>query len=112
MATRRVVTRFDDLDGSGDAHTVRSGLDGQAYEIDSPTPTPTRSASSWPRTYRRAGPHQERPPLRSHRPRPASHHQAQTARTQAATVSKAAPPHAASNLNVIICRVEDVRSCR
>ena len=34
MATRRVGTRVDDLDGSGEAHTVRSGLDGQAYEID------------------------------------------------------------------------------
>ena len=34
MATRRVVTRVDDLDGSPDAHTVRFGLDGDAYEID------------------------------------------------------------------------------
>ena len=34
MATRRVVTRVDDLEGSPDAHTVRFGLDGQAYEID------------------------------------------------------------------------------
>jgi hypothetical protein len=34
VATRRVVTRADDLDGSPDAHTVRFGLDGQAYEID------------------------------------------------------------------------------
>ena len=34
MATRRVVTRADDLDGSLDAHTVRFGLDGREYEID------------------------------------------------------------------------------
>jgi len=34
VATRRVGTRVDDLDGSGDAHTVRSGVDSQAYEID------------------------------------------------------------------------------
>ena len=34
MATRRVVTRVDDLDGSPDAHTVRFGLASQAYEID------------------------------------------------------------------------------
>jgi Lsr2 len=34
VATRRVVTRVDDLDGSPDAHTVRFGLDGAAYEID------------------------------------------------------------------------------
>jgi hypothetical protein len=34
MATRRVLTRVDDLDGSTDTHTVRSGSDGQEYEID------------------------------------------------------------------------------
>jgi hypothetical protein len=34
VATGRLVTRVDDLDGSPDAHTVRFGLDGQAYEID------------------------------------------------------------------------------
>jgi Lsr2 len=34
LATRRVVTRVDDLDGSPDAHPLRFGLDGQAYEID------------------------------------------------------------------------------
>jgi Lsr2 len=34
VATRRVVTRVDDLDGSGDAHPLRFGLDGQEYEID------------------------------------------------------------------------------
>ena len=33
MATRRVVTRVDDLDGGAGEHTVR-GLDGQDYEID------------------------------------------------------------------------------
>jgi hypothetical protein len=33
-ATRRVLTRVDDPDGSPDAHTVRFGLDGQAYEIE------------------------------------------------------------------------------
>ena len=34
MATRRLVTGVDDVDGSGDAHTVRFGLDGEVYEID------------------------------------------------------------------------------
>jgi hypothetical protein len=34
VATRRVVTRVDDLDGSPDAHPVRFGLDGRDYEID------------------------------------------------------------------------------
>ena len=34
MATRRVATRGDDLDGRPGAHTVRFGLDGRAYEID------------------------------------------------------------------------------
>ena len=34
MATRRIVTRVDDLDGSPDAHPVRFGLDGRDYEID------------------------------------------------------------------------------
>jgi Lsr2 len=34
VATRRVLTRVDDLDVSTDAHTVRFGLDGREYEID------------------------------------------------------------------------------
>jgi hypothetical protein len=34
VATRRVLTRVDDLDGSPDAHPVRFGLDGRQYEID------------------------------------------------------------------------------
>ena len=34
MATRRVVTRVDDLDGSAGANTVRFGLDRRDYEID------------------------------------------------------------------------------
>ena len=34
VATRRVLTRGDDLNGSRDAHTVRFGLEGEAYEID------------------------------------------------------------------------------
>jgi hypothetical protein len=48
VATPRVVTRVDDLDGSGDAHTVRVGLDGQAYEIDLTDAHAHHSARCWP----------------------------------------------------------------
>jgi hypothetical protein len=105
VATPRVVTRVDDLDGSGDAHTVRVGLDGQAYEIDLTDAHAHHSARCWPPYVSAGG---ASPGAVAHTPAPTSTPEP-PGRDGAFTVGAADQQ---DGNNAIICRVEDVRSCR
>jgi hypothetical protein len=98
VATRRVLTRVDDLDGGPDAHTVRFGLDGEACEIDL-TDAHAQQFRDVLAPYISAGRRLAKSgrPYTPHRPRHQKHHQGRVARTPTAQLTS-------RRLNAIICR--------